>query len=267
MKALTPLGAVLLILASLALVSGQEESEDAAATTSTDRPKTLRFVKELRNVTKEAGDFLRLRCEVSGGEAGATSFAWTKNGAPLLEEKSRVRTKTKLSDDPQWTQLRIRALETLDTAFYSCVASNGVEEVESTAIVKVNLGKVDLGRRPSWQNSFGDDDETGLLPETYSEPDLTGGGRVEFEGGQVPSDTSSNTRQSSRDSGPGFGLTDGIPKLSPAGQRGACEPYVGSACSEYVGQDYVFVAEGLSQVHSKFEVYCVLLCVLLLYIY
>ena len=93
--------------------------------------------------------------------------------------------KTKLSDDPQWTQLRIRALETLDTAFYSCVASNGVEEVESTAIVKVNLGKVDLGRRPSWQNSFGDDDEAGLLPETYSEPDLTGGGRVEFEGGQV----------------------------------------------------------------------------------
>ena len=252
MKALTPLGAVLLILASLALVSGQEESEDAAATTSTDRPKTLRFVKELRNVTKEAGDFLRLRCEVSGGEAAATSFAWTKNGAPLLEEKSRVRTKTKLSDDPQWTQLRIRALETLDTAFYSCVASNGVEEVESTAIVKVNLGKVDLGRRPSWQNSFGDDDEAGLLPETYSEPDLTGGGRVEFEGGQVPSDTSSgNARQSSRDSGPGFGLTDGIPKLSPAGQRGACEPYVGSACSEYVGQDYVFVAEGLSQVYIE----------------
>ena len=49
---------------------------------------------------------------------------------------------TKLGDDPQWTQLRIRALETLDTAFYSCVASNGADSVESTAIVKVNLGKV-----------------------------------------------------------------------------------------------------------------------------
>ena len=66
MKAPTPLGAVLLFLASVALVSGQEESEDAAATTSTERPKkTLRFVKELRNVTKEAGDFLRLRCEAA----------------------------------------------------------------------------------------------------------------------------------------------------------------------------------------------------------
>ena len=51
---------------------------------------------------------------------------------------------TKLGDDPQWTQLRIRALETLDTAFYSCVASNGADVVESTAIVKVNLGKVIL---------------------------------------------------------------------------------------------------------------------------
>ena len=241
---------VLVLLASMALVASQEDPGDREDAATTSRPKTMYFLKELRNVTKEAGDFLRLRCEAAG-DVAATSFEWTKNGAPLLEEKNRVRTKTKLNDDPQWTQLRIRALETLDTAFYSCVASNGVDSIESTAIVKVNLGKVDLSRRPSWGSMAADDDEAGLLPETYSEPDLTGGGRVEFEGGQMPSDTLSNSRQNSRDSGPGFGLTDGIPKLNPAGQRGACEPYVGSACAKWVGQDYVFVSEGLSQVYIE----------------
>ena len=44
---------------------------------------------------------------------------------------------------------------------------------------------MDLSRRPPNWGSLDDDDEAGLLPETYSEPDLTGGGRVEFEGGQV----------------------------------------------------------------------------------
>jgi hypothetical protein len=64
-------------------------------------------LKELKNATKEAGDFLRLRCEVDG-DVPATSFEWFKNGAPLIEEKNRVKAKTKLKDSPQWTQLRIR---------------------------------------------------------------------------------------------------------------------------------------------------------------
>jgi receptor tyrosine kinase-like orphan receptor 1 len=151
-----------------------------------------------------------------------------------------------------------RALETLDTAFYQCVASNDRDTIESTAIIKVNLGKVDLSRKNNWGSlSYDDDDETGLLPETYSAPDLSGAGRVEFEGGQKPRNmnrdggSSSSGRQNSRDSGPGIGLAEGIPKLNPSGQRGNCEPYVGTACSNSVGQEYVFVADGLSQVYIE----------------
>ena len=62
-------------------------------TTRPPPPRTLSFAKGLRNVTKEAGDFLRLRCEVAAGGARAKQLQWTKNGAPLLEEKNRVRTK------------------------------------------------------------------------------------------------------------------------------------------------------------------------------
>ena len=51
--------------------------------------KTLSFVKELKNVTKEAGDSLRLKCDVTG-TVPATSIIWFKNDGPVLEEQNRV---------------------------------------------------------------------------------------------------------------------------------------------------------------------------------
>ena len=37
---------------------------------------------------------------------------------------------------------------------------------------------------------------------------------------------------------------------------GVCEPYVGTACSKYIGQDYVFVSQGLTQsyIEQKLQV-------------
>jgi hypothetical protein len=48
------------------------------------------FTKELKNTTKEAGDLLRLRCEVAGS-VPASSISWFKNDGPILEEQNRVR--------------------------------------------------------------------------------------------------------------------------------------------------------------------------------
>ncbi len=64
-------------------------------------------------------------------------------------------------------------METLDTAFYQCVVSNGVDTIESTAVVKVNLGSGGGGNRPGkgWSN-YDDYDDEGLLPETYSQPGM-----------------------------------------------------------------------------------------------
>ena len=52
--------------------------------------RTLSFTKELKNTTKEAGDLLRLRCEV-GGSVPASTISWFKNDGPILEEQNRVR--------------------------------------------------------------------------------------------------------------------------------------------------------------------------------
>ncbi|XP_059082576.1 tyrosine-protein kinase transmembrane receptor Ror-like [Tigriopus californicus] len=217
---------------------------------------SLVFLKDLRNLTKEAGDFLRLRCEVTGQPPVAT-FEWLKNGIPLIEEKNRMKVKTKLKDNPQWTQLRIKALETLDMAFYACQASNGYDTITSTAIVKVQLGKVDLGRRPPWQEEDEDDyDEIGLLPETYKDPDLFSSGKVEFEGGQQPPNLNGGTRSKGNrfDGNRGSSANavgSSIPILKPNERAGNCQPYVGTVCAKYIQQEYVFVSAGLSQTYVE----------------
>ena len=42
-----------------------------------------------------------------------------------------------ISDIFQWSMFKINELETLDTAFYRCEASNAFESVHSDAIVQV----------------------------------------------------------------------------------------------------------------------------------
>ena len=66
------------ISTSSSLTSTSEE------TTQSKQKKTLKFVTELKNVTKEAGGFLRLRCAVTGS-IPATNFEWFSNEAPLME--------------------------------------------------------------------------------------------------------------------------------------------------------------------------------------
>lgn len=48
---------------------------DGAAAIPKKKAKTLTFLKGLKNITKEAGDSLKLRCEVSGSKP-ATAFDW-----------------------------------------------------------------------------------------------------------------------------------------------------------------------------------------------
>ena len=91
------------------------------------------------------------------------------------------------------------------------------------------------------------EDESGLLPETYSDPDFPGfGGQVEFEGDQKPSDFGNRKFPSNNGQN-----TLQIPNLTPNERSGSCQPYVGSVCSKYVGQEYVFISQGVTQEHIE----------------
>ncbi len=212
---------------------------------------TLSFVKELRNVTKESGDYMRLRCEVEGSPP-ATQFTWMKHGVPITEERDHIKVKTRLRSKDggtQWSQLRFEGLQTLDTAYYTCKVTNGIDTIESTAVVKVNYGSGGRNRPGTgWGNydDYSDGQEAGgLLPKSYSEPDFTGS--VEFEGGQMPSSERGGNKQRGAPSPGGSKLGKNIPNLRPDERRGSCQPYVGSVCAKFVGQEYIFVSEGLSQ--------------------
>ena len=67
------------ISTSSSLISTSKELQSTKA-----QRKTLEFVSELKNLTKEAGGFLRLRCAVTGS-IPATKFEWFSNEAPLME--------------------------------------------------------------------------------------------------------------------------------------------------------------------------------------
>ena len=60
------------------------------------------------------------------GTVPATQIKWYKNDAPLIEEKNRMKIKTNLDGDVQWSTLRFKIVETLDTAFYECRVSNDI---------------------------------------------------------------------------------------------------------------------------------------------
>ena len=136
---------------------------DKESTAQPTRGKTLTFLKELRNITKIAGETLKLRCEVTGATP-ASSFKWYKNDAPLIEEKNRMKIKTKLNGATQWSMLKFKTVETLDTAFYECRASNNIDTVTSVAIITVERAKPGQGgflNRNSG-SPFDNDDNLGM---------------------------------------------------------------------------------------------------------
>ncbi len=148
--------------------------------------------------------------------------------------------------------LKIKPVETLDTAFYECRASNNIDTIKSVAIITIEYAKP--GSSKNYGNSFPSESEAGLLPETYSDPDFPGldVGQVEFEGGQKPSDfgnrfsNHNNNLQQHQNSKTNRRLGDNIPNLEPNDRHGTCQPYTGSVCSKYVGLEYVYITEGLT---------------------
>ena len=102
------------------------------------------LIKGLTNITKDSGESIKLRCEVSG-DPPPNRFRWYKNEAPVLEEKGRVVIrKYRTGSSTHGSRLRITDIDTHDTGYYKCETSNGVHRIESTGIVIVKMGTYHL---------------------------------------------------------------------------------------------------------------------------
>lgn len=100
-----------------------------------------------------------------------------------------------------------------------------------------------------------DSDNHGLIPESFPldfSADLSNGVDglpshiIEFQGRSPPD--FKNKGAGGREGGAHAQASADLPSLKPNERAGGrCEPYTGSVCSKYVGNEQIFVSKGLSQ--------------------
>uniref|UniRef100_A0A671N3H2 Tyrosine-protein kinase transmembrane receptor ROR2-like n=1 Tax=Sinocyclocheilus anshuiensis TaxID=1608454 RepID=A0A671N3H2_9TELE len=94
----------------------------------------LEFVEPPNNITIVQGQTATLHCKVAGHPR--PSIRWLKNDAPVVQEQGRV----SIRKTEAGSKLRIQDLDTTDTGYYQCVASNSIKVISATGVLYVRLG-------------------------------------------------------------------------------------------------------------------------------
>lgn len=101
----------------------------------------MQLVSPMNNITTSLGQTADLHCHVLGKPKPV--FRWLKNDAPVVPEPRRISFKA----NDFGSRLRIRNLDTTDTGYFQCVASNSFGSVSTTGILYVKFGECgDLSR-------------------------------------------------------------------------------------------------------------------------
>uniref|UniRef100_A0A9L0RSK4 Receptor tyrosine kinase like orphan receptor 2 n=1 Tax=Equus caballus TaxID=9796 RepID=A0A9L0RSK4_HORSE len=100
----------------------------------------LNFLEPVNNITIVQGQTAILHCKVAGNPP--PSVRWLKNDAPVVQEPRRVI----IRKTEYGSRLRIQDLDTTDTGYYQCVATNGVKTITATGVLFVRLGRSHLPR-------------------------------------------------------------------------------------------------------------------------
>uniref|UniRef100_A0A452UP96 Receptor tyrosine kinase like orphan receptor 2 n=1 Tax=Ursus maritimus TaxID=29073 RepID=A0A452UP96_URSMA len=94
----------------------------------------LNFLEPVNNITIVQGQTAILHCKVAGNPT--PTVRWLKNDAPVVQEPRRVI----IRKTEYGSRLRIQDLDTTDTGYYQCVATNGVKTITATGVLFVRLG-------------------------------------------------------------------------------------------------------------------------------
>ena len=89
----------------------------------------------MNNITIVQGQTAILHCKVAGNPP--PSVRWLKNDAPVVQEPRRII----IRKTEYGSRLRIQDLDTTDTGYYQCVATNGVKTITATGVLFVRLGE------------------------------------------------------------------------------------------------------------------------------
>nr|XP_008522619.1 PREDICTED: tyrosine-protein kinase transmembrane receptor ROR1 [Equus przewalskii] len=88
----------------------------------------------MNNITTSLGQTAELHCRVSGNPP--PTIRWFKNDAPVVQEPRRISFRA----TNYGSRLRIRNLDTTDTGYFQCVATNGKKVVSTTGVLFVKFG-------------------------------------------------------------------------------------------------------------------------------
>ncbi|KAG8437120.1 hypothetical protein GDO86_007989 [Hymenochirus boettgeri] len=94
----------------------------------------LRLDEPMNNITTSLGQTAELHCKVSGNPL--PTIRWLKNDAPVVQEPRRISFRA----TNYGSRLRIRNLDTTDTGYFQCVATNGRKTVSTTGVLFVKFG-------------------------------------------------------------------------------------------------------------------------------
>ncbi|RVE73560.1 hypothetical protein OJAV_G00032450 [Oryzias javanicus] len=93
----------------------------------------IRLDAPMNNITTSLGQTAELLCRVSGNPQ--PEVRWLKNDAPVVQEPRRV----SIRSMPYGSRLRIRNLDTTDTGYFQCMASNSKGSVSTTGVLFVKF--------------------------------------------------------------------------------------------------------------------------------
>lgn len=134
---------LLLLLSALEFcASGSDVPYDpsvvAAATwnNSSDGDGFIRLEAPMNNITTSLGHTAELFCRVSG--IPPPTVKWLKNDAPVVQEPRRVSYRSMTYG----SRLRIRNLDTTDTGYFQCVATNSHGTVSTTGVLFVKFDPI-----------------------------------------------------------------------------------------------------------------------------
>lgn len=99
-------------------------------------PFFIRLEAPMNNITTSLGQTAELLCRVSGNPP--PTVRWLKNDAPVVQEPRRISYRS----TPFGSRLRIRNLDTTDTGYFQCVATNSQGTVSTTGVLFVKFGKI-----------------------------------------------------------------------------------------------------------------------------
>ncbi|XP_023441907.1 inactive tyrosine-protein kinase transmembrane receptor ROR1 isoform X2 [Dasypus novemcinctus] len=99
-----------------------------------DKDSYLTLDEPMNNITTSLGQTAELHCKVSGNPP--PTIRWFKNDAPVVQEPRRISFRA----TNYGSRLRIRNLDTTDTGYFQCVATNGKKMVSTTGVLFVKFG-------------------------------------------------------------------------------------------------------------------------------